>query len=133
MRWSAVSDTTTAPDVQQTAEEVEVTAREAFVAGLLDLAAYLASTPGAPLPHGYLTRHVSDADDFDRAAALIAAPVTVSDSGYEHCERRFGPLTYGVQTDQQARRQQRIAAREAELGLTPADNAVPNREETPHV
>ncbi len=112
----------TTPDTVPTAEEVEVTAREAFVAGLLDLAAYLASTPGAPLPHGHLTRHVSDADDFDKAAALIAAPVTVHEP-YEHCERRFGPLTYGVQTDQQARRQQRIAAREVELGLTPADGA----------
>jgi hypothetical protein len=110
------------PDTVPNAAE-EVDARTACAEGLRALADFIARTPGAPLPVTHLTRHFRDADEFDKAAAAIGEPVVVN-GGYESCERRFGPLTYGVQTDEQARRQQRIAAREAELGLTPADGAL---------
>lgn len=74
----------------------------------------------APLPIQHLTRHLRDADDFDAATVALLFPVT-DGAAYEACEHKFGPITYGAQTDRAARREQSIRAREAELGLSPED------------
>lgn len=95
--------------------------RATFVHGLRDLADFLDLNPAAPLPSGPFVKHFNDADDFDAAVPTIGEKVTTTGGGYEHCDRRFGPLTYGVQTNGRAeqrlrRREVAIAAREAELG-----------------
>lgn len=102
--------------------------RAAFITGLRELADFLDENPEAPLPLGSLSRHFEDADEFGAAAAAIGAPIGPSYAGsdFDHCQRRFGPVVYGVQTngrrEQQIRlREQAIAAREAELGLSPVE------------
>jgi hypothetical protein len=98
-----------------------------FAYGLEELATWLYRHPEVPLPPGPFTRHMSDPDAFDRAVAVIGAPVTKS-AGYEHCERSFGPVRYGVQmwhadraTRDLAERERVIAERERELGLSSDD------------
>jgi hypothetical protein len=98
-----------------------------FTNGLHLLAGWLDLNPDAPLPTPHLVRHMSDADAFDKAVTVIRAPVT-KDAGYEHCERSFGPVRYGVQmwhadraTRDLAERERVIAQRERELGLSSDD------------
>lgn len=111
------------PDITRREDE----ARREFVRGLLFLAGFLAANDDAPLPPANLVRHYSDADDFDRAVAAIGGePARFIHGGYETCERKFGPITYGVQTDgrkaqQVKRREEAIAQRERELGLSTED------------
>jgi hypothetical protein len=104
--------------------------RHDFIDGLRDLARWLERNPWAPLPHGPFTRHMSDVEAFDAAVAVIGSPVelTGSGTGYEHCERSFGPVRYGVQmwhgdrtTRDLAERERAIAERERELGLSSDD------------
>jgi hypothetical protein len=101
--------------------------RQEFLRGLYELAWWLTENPDAPLPHGPFTRHMSDPDAFDKAAAVIGEPVT-RNVQYEHCEREFGPVRYGVQmwhadraTRDLAERERVIAQRERELGLSSDD------------
>lgn len=101
-------------------------ARRAFILGLVALADFLAAHPDAPLPYPDLTRHVSDADEFDRLAKVIGGVTRPISPGYEHSMRKFGPIRYGVQTDgrkaqQVKRREEAIAKRERELGLSTED------------
>jgi hypothetical protein len=98
-----------------------------FANGLDDLADWLTKNPEAPLPHPYLTRHMSDPEAFDKAVAAIGEEVTRT-ADYEHCKRSFGPVEYGVQmwhadraTRDLAERERVIAERERELGLSSDD------------
>jgi hypothetical protein len=100
-----------------------------YADGLRWLANFIEDTPGAPLPPGPFRRHYLDADEFDEAAAAIDAVPNESSSGYEVASRFFGPIEYGVQTDgrkaqQIKRREEAIAARERELGLSDDDLGV---------
>ncbi len=120
-----MSTTTDVPDL--TDAEKEERAREDFADGLVLLAGFIATTPGAPLPPGPFVRHFADADAFDRAAEAIgASPAGPSSSGFEHANLHFGPVCYGVQTDGRAAQQIRqreaaIAERERELGIATGD------------
>lgn len=101
-------------------------ARWAFADGLRALANFIEETPDAPLRPGPLRCHYDDADEFDRRAAVLGGAVKPSSPGFETCERKFGPITYGVQTDgrkaqQIKRREEAIAKRERELGLSTED------------
>jgi hypothetical protein len=104
--------------------------RWAYADGLRALANFIEDTPGAPMPLGAMKRHYGDADEYDRVVAIIGAKPNPSrsGSGYEHAERKFGPIVYGVQTDGRAmqqikQRERAIAERERELGLSAEDIA----------
>jgi hypothetical protein len=104
----------------------EEKARWEYTDGLHALANFLERTPGAPLPSNYMTKHYPDADDFDRAATALGVDSKPSPGGYEVAHRDFGPIHYGIQTDgrkaqQIRRREEAIAARERELGLSDDD------------
>jgi len=79
--------------------------RAQFIAGLRDLADYLAANPAIPIPaYGdQITVNVNSTEDggcfqVRQAARLLAAAVTdqTRGGGHFYTERSFGPLTYHV-------------------------------------
>jgi hypothetical protein len=108
----------------------EEDARWQYADGLRAVANFIEATPGAPLPPAQFVQHYSDADEFDVATAAIdvtARPASWA-RGYEIATREFGRITYGAQMEgatrkaqQIRRREEAIAARERELGLSDDD------------
>jgi hypothetical protein len=89
--------------------------RAALIAGLHELADFLAAHPDVPVPPGYHETivHVfpdGDTDDerragVDAAAAVLGTPAADPDGcGHYKVERKFGPVTYGVLAISAARR-----------------------------
>jgi hypothetical protein len=81
--------------------------RAALVAGLRELAGFLAAHPDAPISPGYCTEAITvfpDGDTYeerragvDQAAAVLGIPAAdVSGTGHYMVSRRFGPVAYEV-------------------------------------
>ena len=80
-------------------------ARAAFITGLRDLAAYLETHPGIPVPrYGQcLTLNAASTDDGGRdqvnhVACLLGATITdeIAGGGHHRAERAFGQITYSI-------------------------------------
>lgn len=104
-----------------------LSSRAKSIQSIRDFADFLEANPEAPLPQGgYFIQHYPDAAEFDAAAVAMGdAKVEPSGNGFEVATRRFGPVTYKIQTDGRkdqrerllAAREARVAAAETALGL----------------
>lgn len=113
-----MSDTATTPDAAPDTKQDE---RQAYIDGLRALADFLEATPDAPTANSTIGLHINDAGEYDAAAAALDGNVW-QNGDYEHCDRKFGPITYGFQTNGRAaweikQRESRVAERERELGI----------------
>jgi hypothetical protein len=94
-----------APLAESTAADLRAAAdRAAWVAGLRDLADFLAAHPDVPVPPAYHTQSIhvfpdgaSDAGrraEIDRVAAALGVPAAESGAGHYRAARSFGPAEY---------------------------------------
>jgi hypothetical protein len=78
--------------------------RDAFITGLRDLADYLSTHPGVPVPvyRGEISVCCADeadyggSDEVNAAADALAATVSIDDNGTHSTRRSFGPVQYKV-------------------------------------
>ena len=96
-----------APLAEVTAAELRAAAdRAALVAGLRDLADFLAAHPDVPVPPAYHEETIHDFPDgdtdeerragVDRAADAMGVPAAETRGGHYKATARFGPLAYEV-------------------------------------
>jgi hypothetical protein len=95
------------PLAESTAADLRAAAdRAAWVAGLRDLADFLAGHPDVPVPPAYHDQGItvfpkSGTDDerraeADRAAGILGVRAAETPGGHYRAERSFGPVTFGV-------------------------------------
>ncbi|GAA2441104.1 hypothetical protein GCM10010191_66510 [Actinomadura vinacea] len=99
-----MTDHTFVPDADETAH------RDRIIDGLIDLAAFLETNPGVPVPQfdwelrvpsGVSVNGTTDLRqraEIDRIAELLGVPVwdETSDGGHYTARRHFGPVTYSA-------------------------------------